>query len=95
MNSPDHDLDRLLKAASQVKRPVEPPSFGWETRVLARALEGPVASLVDSSLALFKRALLLGCVLMTLSMVYYFEAPTPAPSTEDDVASSAIASNLP
>lgn len=95
MKSHDHDLDRLLRAASQAKRPVEPTPFGWETRVLAQGLKAPAMALMDESLALFKRALLLSCVLMTLSVVYYFNAPPPAPQTEDDVASSAIASNLP
>jgi len=68
MNPIDNQLDRLFRAAAQVKpTPVSAPAFGFETRALAawRAARSTDEGIWD--VALLVRGLILGSLIMAVS----------------------------
>ena len=96
MNSLDHSLERLLKAAAQAPRAaLEPASFARETQVLAEwrstRKEDEFALLVG----LFRRAVIFASLIMTLSVTWnYLEKRGEAASTVA-LASYALKMQLP
>ena len=93
MNSLDHRLDRLLKAAAKMpwELPAEPP-LGFETRVLARCAP---PSNFDATGAVFRYALAIGCALMLVSVAVGYSLLSTPVSVEVAIANSAIGINLP
>jgi len=85
MNDSEHNLNRLIRSAAQAPReiPTEPP-YGLEQRVLARWRNR--AEAVEewfSLLPLYRRALLVACVLALAALCFYFPDLTQKPT--DDV----------
>ena len=85
MNKSEHDLNRLIRSAAQAPReiPTEAP-FGLEQRVLARWRHR--AEAVEewfSLLPLYRRALLVACVLALAALCFYLPDLTHKPT--DDV----------
>jgi hypothetical protein len=92
MSSFDQRLERLLHAAALAPREMPagmPPGFA--TRVLAHA--APAA--FDTSGAVFRFALALGCALMMVSVAVSHHLLTAPVSVEVAIANSAIGVNLP
>ncbi len=81
MNPFDDQLDRLFRAAGQVRpKAVPAPAFGLETRVLAawRAGQGRESGIWD--VALLMRGLIVASVLMALSFLPALKSSTETTS---------------
>lgn len=93
MSSFDQRLERLLQAAALAPRemPAGLPS-GFATRVLAHVAPAPD---FDTSGAVFRFALAIGCALMMVSVAVTVHLLAAPDSVEVAVANSAIGVNLP
>ncbi len=94
MNSLDHKLDRLLKAAAKAPRPAaDEAPFGMATRVLAewRAPAQPDAG--DFLLVWFRRAALCACALTLAGLVWNYGA-SASPGGAEQVADAAMSAGV-
>jgi hypothetical protein len=94
MNPLDHHLARLFRAAAEVRRPA-PADAPWslEARVLAQ-LRSEAAGLDEFlPLPLFRRALMLSCVLVLVALAFNFRELTQRPPDEVVIINSPVAVN--
>ena len=95
MNDPQHQLQRLLKAAAQAAPPEnDAPPFGFETRVLARWRSAPAIDSGQILASLFRRAIICAGVLMLLTIALTYQDLTGSASLDATLVTSALRMNL-
>ena len=94
MNSLDHKLNRLLKAAAKAPRAAtaEAP-FGMETRVLAGWRASMQSDAGDFLLIWFRRAALCACVLTLAGLVWNY-GDAASPGGAEQVADAAMSAGV-
>lgn len=94
MNPLNHHLARLFKAAAEARRhaPTEVP-WSLEARVLGR-LRSEAAGVEEFfPLPLFRRALVLACVLALMALAFNFRELTQRPPDEVVIINAPVAVN--
>ena len=91
----DHDLERLIKAAAQIRSPnATGPSFALESRILNQVRLGTSEEPFTLLLPVFRRAMALACVVMICSLTLnYFLTAHNVPDTRA-IAESAMQLSL-
>ncbi len=94
MNPLDHHLARLFKAAAEARRPASmEASWALEARVLAQ-LRSKAAGVEEFfPLPLFRRALVLACVLALMALAFNFRELTQRPPDEVVIINAPLAVN--